>query len=108
MNQTTIQVNPITIKELRLSFLHFLPTMSLMRTRKPSAIPCSFLNSGVGFQNEYSNAVAGGTTLLPPWHDGYGKLFWSRYLPLRTPYDMWRALVPLEYDLSPHVATLAL
>jgi hypothetical protein len=108
MNQTSPQVNPITVKELRMSFLHFMPAMALLQSRKPPDIPFPFLVNDVDFQEEYAKALAGGTALRTPWRDGYGKLFWFRYLPTRNPYEMWRALVPLDYDLAPQVTSLVL
>jgi hypothetical protein len=108
INQTSVEVNQITINELRLSFLHFLPSLALTRSRKPPAIACSYLLSSVDFQKEYGTALAATGTARLPWSEGYGKLFWARYVPIRNPYEMWRALVPLDYDLSPHVTSLVL
>jgi hypothetical protein len=109
MNQTTPQVNSITLNELRMSFIQFMPALALLHAKKPPQIACPFLLNDVDFQTELSKALAGGTTFRTPWRDGYGKLFWFRYLPKsRSPYEMWRALVPLDYDLAPYISSLTL
>src|SRR5208282_5268006 len=81
MNQATPKVNTITVNEVRISFIQFMPALALLQSHPPPAIPCQFLLGAVPFQEEFANAKAGNGLLRPPWRDGYGKLFWARYLP---------------------------
>jgi hypothetical protein len=108
MDQVAPKVNTITVNELRMSFLLFMPAIALLQARNPPRIPYRFLTSDVEFQKEYAKALTGTATLRTPWHEGDGKLFWMRYLPTKSSTEMWRALAPLKYDLSAHVTSLAL
>jgi len=100
MNQAAPEVNSIIVNNIRLSLIQFLPAMGLLKARQSAAVPFSFLFSGAEFRRKFTEALNAGTSLRPPWRDSYGKLFWARYLPaeLRTEYQAWRALVPLDYD----------
>jgi hypothetical protein len=102
MNQPAPQVNTITVNEIRVSLIQFVPAMAPLRARPAPAIPSSFLLSATDYQTEFDNAMAGGGKVRPPWRDTYGKLFWTRYLPKadRTSIAAWRALVPFDYDLA--------
>ncbi len=109
MNQTAPQVNAITVNEIRMSFIQFMPALVLLQSRQPPTIRCPFLLSDVEFQKEFAKAMAGGVAFRTPWRNGYGKLFWFRYLPQdRSPNEMWRALVPFDYDFGQHVTSLTI
>ena len=110
MNQTKPEVNTITVNDLRISFIQFMPALALLQSRQPPNIPCQFLLGAVPFQEEFAKAKADGGLLRSPWRDGYGKLFWARYLPneTRRKEDIWQAQVPFEYDLAQHIKSLSL
>src|ERR1700757_2241684 len=99
MNQTNPQVNSITVNEVRVSLIQFMPAMALLQTRLPPSIPFSFLLSGARFRENFGNALRGEVAFRPPWRDSYGKLFWERYIPKESRVEdaAWRLLVPLDY-----------
>jgi hypothetical protein len=105
VDQTAPQVNLIVVKEVRASFIQFIPALGLLRSRKPPAIPCPFLLSDVDFRKQYPKAQTSARTQPP---ERYGKLFWCRYVPNPAPPLLWRGLVPIEYDLQPLVHSLVL
>jgi hypothetical protein len=102
MNQPAVQVNTISVNEIRVSLIQFVPAAALLRTLPVRAIPFSFLLSAADYQTKFENAVPDGGDLRPPWRDAYGKLFWARYLPKtdRSALTAFRALVPFDYDLQ--------
>lgn len=102
MNQPAPQVNSITVNEIRISLIQFMPAMALLRSMKPALIPFSFLLSASKFQAKFADAMNGDGELRAPWRDSYGKLFWARYFPKesRTTDEAWRLLAPLDYDFE--------
>lgn len=108
MDQSDPQVNPVEVKEAHMSFIHFMPALSLLQSLHPPAIPFPFLANDLEFQNKFTEALDGNIALRAPWFDGYGKLFWNRYAPDREPSDLRRALVPMDFDLGQHITALTL
>jgi len=108
VNQTAPQVNPIQVKETRVSFIQFIPALALLQSRNPPPIPQPFLLSDVDFQKQYSKVQSGQTGQRTPGPERYGKLFWTRYVSNPEPAALWRGLVPIEYNLQPIVESLVL
>jgi hypothetical protein len=108
MDQSDSQVNPVEVKEARMSFIYFMPALSLLQSLHPPAIPSPFLADDLEFQNKFKEVLDGNIALRAPWFDGYGKLFWDRYAPDREPSDLRRALVPMDFSLGQHITSLTL
>lgn len=114
MDQTGVQVNPVTLHEARMSFIHFMPALAAYRSVTPPTTPCKFLFSEKNLLAEYALALKqqGGASRAPwfaaPGEDGYGKLFWRNYFSDKSPAGMRRALVPIDYDLGAVVSSLTL
>ncbi|MGB7547228.1 MAG: hypothetical protein WBM14_05730 [Terracidiphilus sp.] len=108
MSQPDPLVNPVEVKEAHMSFIHFMPALSLLQSLQPPVIPFPFLADDLEFQNTFKKALEGHTSLRAPWFDGYGKLFWNRYAPDREPSDLRRALVPMDFDIGQHITGLTL
>lgn len=91
------------IKEMRLSLIQFEPQMGFLRSPSPREIPFSFLLDGGKFQLQFERALKQDGSCRAPWYTGYGKRFWSRYVgdPSYTVKDVWKAQVPLQYNLEP-------
>ena len=108
MEQSDTQVNPVEVKQARMSFIYFMPAFSLLQSLHPPAIPSPFLADDLEFQNKFKEALDGNIALRTPWFDGYGKLFWDRYALDREPSDLRRALVPMDFGLKQHITSLTL
>src|SRR5215469_2795640 len=104
VTQHTLDVNSFELREARLSCIHFLPMLGLLRSRNASDIICKFLLDDVSFTNQYGEAFKGVAFWQLPWRDRYAKLFWTRYVPSRTFEELRRALVPIEFNLASVIA----
>lgn len=71
----------------------------------PPNIPFSFLLSGPLFEKQFTQALQNVGACVTPWRKGYGKLFWSYYVRQgqSSTKDLWRALVPLSYEVAVRV-----
>lgn len=96
----------ITIKEIRFTFLQVECLASPLRALKSPAIPFDFLLSGPRYQREFEDAIEGSSDCLPPWRDGFGKLFWRYYLYKIPPAakDARRAMAPFYLPLKTKIA----
>lgn len=94
------------ITEIRFSFLQVKCLSQPLSALTRPKIPFGFLLSGPDYQQQFAAAVAGQGPCQPPWRGGYGKLFWKYYIQKKpaSPKDLWRALVPLTYELEDAVA----
>jgi hypothetical protein len=105
---STIDLNTFQVRQARVSCLRFLPLREPLRARTPPDIVCPFLLDDVAFTNQYAEAAKGASGFRLPWGGGYAQLFWDRYVPSEKPDELWRALVPVEFDLSPVMTSLQL
>lgn len=107
VTQATLDVNSLEVCEARLSCIHFVPLLGLLRSRTAAAIKHQFLLKDTEFAKEYDVLPKDDHTDLP-WSGGYGNLFWKRYVPNRRADQLWRGLVPLKFDLSSIIGSVGL
>ncbi len=96
----------MNISEIRFTFLQVECLASPLRALRPPNIPFEFLLSGPRYQLEFAEAIEGGSDCLPPWRDGFGKLFWRFYLYKVPPSakDARRAMAPFYLPLRNKIA----
>lgn len=94
------------ITELRFSFIQVECLSNPLSALERPDIPFDFLLSGPDYQQQFASAITGLGQCQAPWRGGYGKLFWKYYIQKKpaAPKDLWRALVPLRYELGDVIA----
>lgn len=90
------------ITDMKFSFVQVECLTEPLRALNPPTIPFDFLLSGPRYEQQFADAIKGSGKCKPPWRGGYGRLFWQRYIQKKpaSSKDLWRAMVPLYYELG--------